>query len=143
MKVKLIWFKKYTVQELSYIIKDTMSSTLGIQFVEIGNDFLKAKMPVNKRTIQSAGILHGGASVTLAETIGSVGAHLTFNPDKNYCVGLEINANHIKSVSEGEVYGVGKPIHIGRSTQIWEIRISNAQNQLTAISRITLAVLKR
>ncbi len=139
----MIWFKDYKLSELSKIAEGTMVAHIGIEFVEIGDNFLKAKMPVDNRTIQAAGILHGGASVALAETIGSVAASMTINPDKNYCVGLEINANHIKSVSSGVVFGTGKPIHLGRSTQIWEIKIRSEEGKLITISRITLAVLNK
>ncbi len=137
----MIWFKDYTIKELNKISENTMVSHLGMVFTEIGEDFLKMQMPVDNRTIQPAGILHGGASVAMAETIGSVGAYLTIDPVQSQCVGLEINTNHIKSVADGKVVGVGKPIHIGRSTQIWEVRITNEEGKLCAISRITLAVL--
>ena len=139
----MIWFKNYTLSELSKIVENTMVSHIGIEFIEINDNFLKAKMPVDKRTIQPAGILHGGASVALAETIGSVAAYLTIDPEKYNCVGLEINANHIKSITTGFVFGIGKPIHLGRSTQIWEIKITNEVGKLIAISRITLAVLSK
>jgi len=139
----VIWFKKYKLLELSALSKDTMVEHLGIEFIEIGDNFLKAKMPVDKRTIQPARILHGGASVALAETIGSVAAYLTIDPVKFHCVGLEINANHIKPVTNGFVFGKGMAIHLGRSTQIWEIKITNNDEKLVAISRITLAVLNK
>ena len=114
---------------------------LGIRFTAIGENFLEAEMPVDRRTHQPRGILHGGASVALAETLGSVGAALTVDPAKFRCVGLEINANHIRSVSEGVVTGRAEPIHIGRTTQVWEIRIRDKEDKLVCVSRLTMAVL--
>jgi 1,4-dihydroxy-2-naphthoyl-CoA hydrolase len=122
---------------------NTMVQHLGIQFVEVGTDFLVAKMPVDHRTHQPMGLLHGGASVALAETLGSVAAHCTIDMTKSYCVGLEINANHLKAAREGFVFGTARPIHVGRSTQVWEIRIENEKKELVCISRITMAILSR
>ena len=121
----------------------TMVQHLGIQFIEIGSNYLVAKMPVDHRTHQPMGLLHGGASVALAETLGSVAAHCTIDLSKFYCVGLEINANHLKGARDGYVYGTARPIHIGRSTQVWEIRIENEKQELVCISRITMAVLAK
>ena len=121
----------------------TMVQHLGIQFIEIGSNYLVAKMPVDHRTHQPMGLLHGGASVALAETLGSVAAHCTVDLSKFYCVGLEINANHLKSARDGYVYGTARPIHVGRSTQVWEIRIENEKQELVCISRITMAVLAK
>ncbi len=123
--------------------KNTMVEHLGIECLEVGPDFIRARMPVDHRTVQPMRMLHGGASVALAETLGSFAANISVNLEKHYCVGLEINANHIKSVSEGFVYGITKPVHIGRNTQIWEIRITNEADELVCISRITMAVLNR
>jgi 1,4-dihydroxy-2-naphthoyl-CoA hydrolase len=100
-------------------------------------------MPVDHRTVQPAGILHGGASVVLAETLGSVAALLCEDPDKRHCVGLEINANHVRSVRSGYVYGIAKPLHIGSSTQLWEIKITGEGDKLVCIARLTLAVLSK
>jgi 1,4-dihydroxy-2-naphthoyl-CoA hydrolase len=111
--------------------------------VEAGDDYLKATMPVNDRTKQPLGILHGGASVVLAESLGSVASVLCIDMETKNIVGLEINANHIRSVKEGIVTGTAKPIHLGRSTQVWEIKIHNEQHQLVCISRITNAILER
>jgi len=122
--------------------KNTMVEHLGIVYTEVGRDFIRAKMPVDERTHQPHGVLHGGASVALAETLGSVAANLSVDNKKFYCVGLEINSNHIRSIRKGWVYGTASPIHIGRTTQIWEIRINNEEQQLVNISRLTLAVLK-
>lgn len=120
-----------------------MAEHLGIEFVEIGDDFLKARMPVDHRTRQPYGLLHGGASVALAETLGSVAAALVVDHHTSYPVGLEINANHIRSVSNGYVYGIAKPFHRGSTTHVWEIKITNEKEELICVSRITVAILKR
>jgi 1,4-dihydroxy-2-naphthoyl-CoA hydrolase len=122
--------------------KNTMVEHLGIIYTDLGNDFISARMPVDHRTHQPHGFLHGGASVALAETLGSVAANLSVDPKKYQCVGLEINSNHVRSMQNGWVYGTAKPIHIGKTTQIWEIRINNDQGLLVNISRLTMAVLK-
>ena len=116
---------------------------LGIEITALGDDSITATMPVDHRTHQPFGLLHGGASVALAETLGSVAAHCTVDDQTKYCVGLEINANHIKSVRDGFVYGTAKPVHIGRKTQVWEIKIVNEKKELVCVSRITLAVMDR
>lgn len=123
--------------------ENTMVSHLGIRFTEIGEDYLAATMPVTDKTKQPLGLLHGGANVALAETLGSVAATLTVDREKQYCVGLEINANHLKPVREGSVKGIATPIHLGRSTQVWEIRIYTASEQLSCISRITMAIMTK
>lgn len=120
-----------------------MQRHLGIEFTEIGDDYIAAQMPVDHRTKQPMGLLHGGASVTLAETLGSTASVLCIDLEKQTVVGLEINANHIRAAREGFVKGIAKPIHLGRSTQVWEIKIYNDANQLTCISRITNAVLEK
>ncbi len=120
-----------------------MAEVIGIQFTAIGEDFLEATMPVDTRTHQPFGLLHGGASVALAETMGSVAATCCIEMDKQFCVGLEINANHIKGVRNGFVKGTTKPIHVGRKTQVWEIKITNQKDELVCISRITMAVLDK
>ena len=122
---------------------NTLAEQLGIEFTVVGEDHLEARMPVDRRTHQPLGLLHGGASVALAETLGSVAATLCVDETRQYCVGLEINANHLKGVREGFVKGITKPIHIGKKTQVWEIRITSEQNELVCISRITLAVLDK
>jgi 1,4-dihydroxy-2-naphthoyl-CoA hydrolase len=132
-----------TVEALNKWSANTLAEQLGISFTVIGEDYLEATMPVDRRTHQPLGLLHGGASVALAETMGSVAATLCVDGTKHYCVGLEINANHIKSAREGFVTGVVKPVHVGRKTQVWEIRISNQIGELVCISRITMAVLDR
>jgi len=132
-----------TLDILNNMSKGTMAEHLGIEFIEIGTDYIMAKMPVDFRTVQPFKLLHGGASVALAETLGSVAANISLKQDDGYCVGLEINANHIKSVTGGIVYGKTTPVHIGKKTQVWDIRISNENQELVCISRITLAVMTR
>jgi 1,4-dihydroxy-2-naphthoyl-CoA hydrolase len=139
-----IWFNKsISVDQLKSFGEKTMIDHIGIEFIEIGNDHLKAQMPVDHRTIQSYGLLHGGASVTLAETIGSIASALVIDREKYYCVGLEINANHIRSAKNGFVTGVAKPIHLGSKTHVWEIKIYDAKEKLLCISRLTVAILLR
>lgn len=139
-----IWFHKgLTVEQFQHLGKNTLGEHLGMQFTEIGDDFIRATMPVDHRTHQPYGLLHGGASVALAETLGSVGAALTVDHEKFMCVGLEINANHVRSVRSGVVTGTAKPIHIGATTQVWDIRITDERDKLVCVSRLTVAVLKR
>ena len=123
--------------------KNTMVEHLGIKFTRIGEDFLEATMPVDYRTKQPMGLLHGGANVVLAETLGSVASSLMVNPDTHYCVGLEINANHLKAITGGQVRGITNAIHIGKKTQVWEIKIYTEKEELSCISRITIAVLEK
>ena len=134
-----LWKTQTTLDQLKERSKNTLAEHLGIEYLEIGDDYLKAKMPVDYRTKQTAGLLHGGASVVLAETLGSIAAGLCVNREKKSIVGLEINANHIRPVTEGWVTGVTKPIHVGNTTQIWEIKIYNDQDKLICISRLTVA----
>jgi uncharacterized protein (TIGR00369 family) len=138
-----IWQTQISVEELNAHHRMTMIDHLGIEFLEIGDDYVKARMPVDRRTIQPFGLLHGGASATLAETLGSVAANLCVERDKKMCVGLEINANHVRPVSSGFVYGVARPVHIGDATQVWQIHIRNEQDKLVCISILTLAVLEK
>lgn len=135
--------QEVTLEKLNALRKGTMVEHLDIQLTEVGPDFLCGKMPVDHRTRQPMGLLHGGASVALAETLGSLGAHLNIDPATQACVGLEINANHLKSVREGYVYGRATALHIGRSTQVWEIRISSETGDLVCVSRITMAVIQK
>jgi len=132
-----------TLDSLNKFSLNTMVSYLGIEFTSIGEDYISAKMPVDYRTQQPLGLLHGGASVTLAETLGSLAATCCVDQNTQYCVGLDINANHIKSARSGYVYGTTKPIHIGKRTHVWEIRIVNEANELVCISRITMAVIDK
>ena len=119
----------------------TMIDHLGIEVVEIGEDWLKARMPVDRRTVQPQGRLHGGASVALAETVGSIAANMVLSGDDQLAVGLDINANHVRPVKEGYVYGVATAEALGRSTQVWTIRISDEAEKLVCIARITMAVI--
>lgn len=132
-----IW--KRSLDANNYPFTETMVSHVGIEITERGDDSLTGTMPVDHRTIQPMGLLHGGASVVLAETLGSIAANMCCD-DGCFCVGLEINANHIRSATSGKVTGTARPVHIGRSTQIWEIRIEDDKGRLTCISRITMAV---
>ena len=132
-----------TLESLTQMSSRTMVEHLGIQFTAIGDDSIEAKMPVDHRTHQPLGLLHGGASVTLAETLGSIAATACLDLRIQYCVGLEINANHIKSVKEGWVYGTARPLHIGKKTHVWEIKITNEKKELVCVSRITLAVIDK
>jgi 1,4-dihydroxy-2-naphthoyl-CoA hydrolase len=136
-----IWKQELSTEEIERITENTLVRHLGIQITEVGDDYLKATMPVDHRTHQPMGILHGGASVALAETIGSLGAQMCAEPGY-YVVGLEINANHIRSARAGFVTGVATPIHVGRSTQVWNIRIADEQDKTVCISRLTMSVLK-
>ena len=138
-----IWSIQATLENLNELSRNTMVAHIGIEFLEVGDDYIKARMPVDHRTVQPAGLLHGGASVTLAETLGSVAANLCVDMSQKMCVGLDINANHIRAVTSGFVYGIVRPIHIGGLTQVWEIRITNEQDKLVCISRITMAVLDK
>jgi len=139
-----IWFLEATPESLDAISANTMVEHLGIEFIAIGEDSITARMPVDHRTVQPAGLLHGGASVALAETLGSVAATLCVDPATTSCVGLEINANHIRSVRSGFVTGVARPLHLGNSTQVWDIRIhDDEQERLVCVCRLTMAVLKR
>ncbi|MDP2362860.1 MAG: hotdog fold thioesterase [Ignavibacteria bacterium] len=138
-----IWFSEISIEVLNRMGKNTMVEFLGIQFTEVGEDFLSATMPVNNRTKQPIGILHGGANMVLAETIASMAANAVIDSNQFYCVGLEINANHIRSVKEGLVTAVTSPIHLGRTTQVWQINIFNEAGKKTCISRMTASVLTR
>ena len=134
-----IWRTPTTLEAIQGRARNTLLEHLGIEFLEIGDDFLKARMPVDHRTKQTTGILHGGASAALAETLGSIAASYCIDREKKRIVGLELNANHIRPVTEGWVTGVAKPIHVGNTTQVWEIRITNGQEKLVCISRLTVA----
>lgn len=132
-----------TLEDLNKQSRNSMVEHLGIEFTAIGADFIEARMPVDKRTHQPFGLLHGGASVALAETLGSMAAACCVDLSKQFCVGLDINANHVRGVKTGYVTGITKPVHIGKKTQVWEIRIMNESGDLVCISRITMAVLDR
>lgn len=136
------WKKETTVENLQKQNVNTAAERLGVEFLEIGDNWLSARMPVDTRTVQPIGILHGGASVVLAETIGSCAASLCLDEEKFYCVGLDINANHVRAVSKGWVIGTARPFHVGRTTHVWEIRIENEAGQLICISRLTMAIVE-
>ncbi len=136
-----IWFDAFPLAAVRERSQNTLIQQLGIEFLEVGDDFLSARMPVDDRTRQPAGMLHGGASVVLAETLASWAATFVVDREKNHCVGLEINANHVRAVGSGWVIGTARPVHLGRSTQIWEVRITDEQGRLVCISRVTMAVL--
>jgi len=138
-----IWHKPYTLTEARQRVSGTMVDHIGITITEVGQNFLAGTMPVDRRTVQPMGILHGGASVALAETLGSLAASMVVDNEKNYCVGLDINANHIRAAKNGIVTGIAKPIHIGSSTQVWSIEITDEENRLVCISRLTMAVLSK
>ena len=139
-----IWFNKsLKLADLQAIGPDTMGAHLGMEWLEVGEDFIKIKMPVDHRTKQPYGLLHGGASCAMAETAGSVASQLVLDPNKFICVGLEINANHIRSVRHGSVVATAKPLHLGGTTHVWDIKIHDDNNQLICISRLTLAILKK
>ena len=135
-----IWQKPISVELLDKVHIDTAVARLGIEFVEVGDDFIRARVPVDIRTRQPYGILHGGVSVVLAEALGSCGAAYSC-PEGHRAVGLDINANHIKSASEGWVTGTARPVHRGRTTHVWQIDLHNDAGELTCVSRITMAVL--
>ena len=132
-----------TLEALNQMGKSTLLEHLAIEFTAIGENSITARMPVDSRTHQPYGLLHGGASVALAETLGSVAAYCTLNTEKEFAVGLDINANHLRSVRSGYVSGTTTPIHIGKSTQVWEIRITSEEGALVCISRITMAILEK
>lgn len=139
-----IWFKEeFSLEKLTGWNDGTMAAHLGIEWTEVGDNFIKAKMPVDHRTKQPYGLLHGGASCVLAETMGSVASALVIDPQKSICVGIEINANHVRSAKDGFVNGIVTPIHLGASTHVWDIRIYDHREKLICISRLTVAILKR
>lgn len=138
-----IWFNKdLSIKDIG-LTPNTMGTYLGMEWVEIGADFIKMSMPVDDRTKQPYGLLHGGASCALAETIGSVASYFILDPAKYLCVGLEINANHIRSAKEGIVIATAKPLHLGRTTHVWDIRIVDESEKLICVSRLTVAILKK
>ena len=135
-----IWKRPISIEDLVRIHVDTAVDHLGMEFLEVGDDFIRARIPVDKRTRQPYGLLHGGVSVVLAETLGSCGAAYA-SPEGWRAVGLDINANHIKSATSGWVTGITRPVHVGRTTQVWHIDMHNDAGELTCVSRITMAVL--
>jgi 1,4-dihydroxy-2-naphthoyl-CoA hydrolase len=139
-----IWFSEtLSLDQLQALGKDTMTEYIGIQFTELGENYIKARMPVDHRTTQVYGILHGGASATLAETVGSIASAMVLDTNTHFCVGLEINANHVRSVRSGFVTAIATPLHLGSTTHIWDIKIYNDQEKLVCVSRLTTAILPR
>ena len=139
-----IWYDKdITIADLDKWRTNTLTEHLDMRFTELGENYLKATMPVDHRTHQPYGLLHGGASVALAETLGSVCSALVINGEQFICVGIEINANHIRGIKSGTVTGTCTPIHIGSTTHVWDVRIHDEQNRLICISRLTIAILKK
>lgn len=139
-----IWFDKTpSLEVLNRQIENTACSNLGIVITEVGDNYMSGTMPADSRTFQPMGLIHGGSNVLLAETLGSMAANCCVDLSKEYCVGQEINANHLRGVRSGEVTGTATLIHKGRTSQIWEIRIVNEENKLTCISRLTMAVVSR
>lgn len=135
-----IWKKPISVEQLTASGANTAVSHLGIELTEVGDDFLRGRVPVDERTRQPFGLLHGGVSVVLAETLGSMGAFYA-SPEGHRAVGLDINANHLRAATSGWVTGTARPVHIGRTTQVWQIDMVNDAGELTCVSRITMAVL--
>jgi 1,4-dihydroxy-2-naphthoyl-CoA hydrolase len=138
-----IWHDPLSLDALNTMGEGNMGAHLDIRFTEVGPDFLRASMPVDERTRQPFGLLHGGASVVLAETVGSVAANACVDLDACYCVGVEVNANHLRPVREGRVTATARPLHRGRSTQVWQIHIRNEADTLICASRLTVAVVMR
>lgn len=138
-----IWFRPYTLFEVNALQRDSMVELLGIEFTAIGIDHVSARMPVDSRTVQPFRLLHGGASVTLAETLGSTGAVMVTDPARMQVVGQEINANHLRAVREGHVTGTARPIHLGGRSHVWSIEIVDDAGRLVCVSRLTLAILDR
>lgn len=136
-----VWTQDISVQILTDIHRDTAVQHLGMEFLEVGDDFITARVPVDSRTKQPYGLLHGGVSVVLAETLGSCGAAFSC-PSGHRAVGLDINANHLKGATSGWVTGTTRPVHVGRSTQVWQIDLKNDAGELTCVSRITMAILQ-
>ena len=135
-----IWKQDVDIDRINTWRADTLLESLGIRVTAVGEDWLQGTMPVDRRTHQPYGLLHGGASVALAETLGSIAAMLTLDPARERAVGLDINANHVRGVREGTVTGTARALHLGRSTQVWEIRVENEAGQLVCMSRLTMAV---
>jgi len=138
-----IWFNKNLSLTDLVITGNTMGTHLSMQWVEVGNDYLKMSMPVDDRTKQPYGLLHGGASCALAETVGSVASYYVLDPSKYICVGLEINANHIRSAKQGIVTATATRLHLGSTTHVWDIKIHDENEKLICVSRLTVAILKK
>ncbi len=138
-----IWHSQLNIETINSRNLDTMGHYLGIEFTEIGEDYLIAKMPITAKNKQPIGIMHGGASCVLAETVGSNAANFCVDLAKQYCVGLDINTNHLRAVKTGYVTAIAKPFHLGKSTQVWGIDIFNEEKKLVSVNRLTMAILNR
>jgi 1,4-dihydroxy-2-naphthoyl-CoA hydrolase len=138
-----IWRQRPTLEALNALTANTMMAQIDIRFTEVGEDYLVATMPVDARTHQPAGLLHGGATAALSETLGSAAANCCLDASSEYAVGLEINANHLRAVRRGLVRGIARPVHVGRRTQVWETRVEDEAGRLVCVSRLTLAVVPR
>ena len=139
-----IWFnKEMSLDDIRPLGRETMGEYIGIEWMEVGDNFIKAKMPVDHRTIQPYGLLHGGASCVLSETIGSVASAMVVDHSRFVCVGLEINANHVRSARSGFVTGIALPLHLGGNTHVWDVRIYDEMEKLVCISRLTVAIIPR
>jgi 1,4-dihydroxy-2-naphthoyl-CoA hydrolase len=138
-----IWFKTYTLADIVPLRRNTMVEHLGIEITEIGENYLRGTMPVDARTRQTMGLLHGGASVALAETLGSIAGSMVIDLSKQSCVGLEINANHLRAARSGIVTGTARPVSLGRSVHVWQTEITDERGRPTCISRLTLYILDR
>ena len=138
-----IWFRPYTIADIAPLRRDTMVEHLGIEITEIGENYLRGTMPVDARTRQTMGLLHGGASVALSETLGSIGGSMVLDLSRQSCVGLEINANHLRAVRSGLVTGTARPVKLGRTVQVWQTEIVDGAGEPICLSRLTLYVLDR
>jgi 1,4-dihydroxy-2-naphthoyl-CoA hydrolase len=139
-----IWFKMdWSIDKLNQLAANTMNDLIGIKFTEVGENYVKATMPVDQRTRQAYGLLHGGASATLAETVGSVASVMVVDPELYFCVGVEINANHLRSVKDGFVTATAIPLHLGMSSHVWDIKIIDKNEKLICVSRLTVYVKKK
>ncbi|MBL4631315.1 MAG: hotdog fold thioesterase [Paraglaciecola sp.] len=138
-----IWFKEPNLEEINSWSQGTILEHIGIQITDIGEDYIEGTMPADHRTFQPYKLVHGGANIVLAESLGSIGAMLTLNSDKYMCVGQEVNGNHLRGVSSGVVRGRAQPVHRGRKSQVWEIRLYDSSDKLSCISRLTLAVIEK
>jgi 1,4-dihydroxy-2-naphthoyl-CoA hydrolase len=139
----MLWKHTTTLEALNAMSKNTMAEVLNMRFTELGDNFLKLSMPVNNTTHQPYGLLHGGASAALAETVGSVASFLCIDPERQICVGMEINCNHLRGKKNGFVTATARPLHLGSTTHVWDIKITDETERLICISRLTVAILKK
>jgi 1,4-dihydroxy-2-naphthoyl-CoA hydrolase len=138
-----MWKSDYSIEQVNSMSKNTSLETLGIEIIEKGEDFLVGKMPVDSRTVQPMRLLHGGANVVLAETLGSIASLMIINPEEEISVGLDVNANHIRSVKSGWVKGIARPLSLGSKIHVWEIKITDEDDKLTCVSRLTVSILPK